>query len=338
MRMYIPRPVKEAFYQSNGEQIEEQEIKIENGPNIKIKKQDFEKHEKTKELTESAISVLKKAINIPDLDIDTKSKQRKLIMIGGTSKMTFLQIKIQQEFKDWNVISRYQNDDSDSSSDHQLMVVQGAAFIGASTTFYSRHSDPYICDNPDIAEITEAIPLALGVAVCNRSYVDDPDCKERRMRVFVNKNSGYPISVTGGFCQHNPEDTVTSLRLYEGDSTNPKENYFLGQLEVKNLPTRDIPQCDTHTYMVEFSIDDSGIATIKASINEKYNVETDDFVKEIAVATNRASLSEDEIKIQRDQVIKWIYDTELREFVTKLPLEHVTKKTKHASSMEKTEL
>ena len=241
-------------------------------------------------------------------------------MVGGTSKMKFLQEKLKKEFPKLNVVTQYEN----NNFDHQLMVVQGAAFLGASKMYYSRHSYLYNCQQPDIAEITDAIPLALGFKVCNKTYDKDPTCNDVRMSVIMEKNTPYPNVISKTYCQHTPDSTRGVFDLYEGDSLNPHDNYFLGQLSITDVPKRDPNICDTE--IIELSIDKAGIATIIARINPKYETHTNVVVKKIAVATNDGLLTQEEVVIQRNQVRNFIPDSKLREIVKELLLNRESSK------------
>ena len=229
--------------------------------------------------------------------------------------MKFLQEKLKKEFPKLNVVTEYDN----NNFDHQLMVVEGAAFLGASKMYYSRHSYLYDCQQPDIAEIliTDAIPLALGFKVCKTTYDKDPTCKDVTMSVIMKKNTPYPNVASKTYCRHDPDATTGKFDLYEGDSLDPHDNYFLGRLRTTDVPKRDPNVCDTE--IVEFSIDKAGIATITARINPKYKTHRNVVGKEeIAVATNDGLLTQEQVVIQRNQVINFIPNSELREILKEL--------------------
>ncbi len=59
------------------------------------------------------------------------------------------------------------------------------------------------------------------------------------------KNSRYPLQVNKSYCQHNPNDKIVSMDLFEGDSENVENNHFLSQLTIMNiLPRTDLTKCN----------------------------------------------------------------------------------------------
>ena len=256
------------------------------------------------------MKVVDKAMDIKDINIDGPTT---ILMIGGTSKMPIIKDALEEKFATNEDIRLVYPD-----FDPQLMVVQGAAFIGSSIAYYERHSNNYICPHSDIVSISNALPLALGFKICKG--FDDKICDS--IDVIVKKNENFPVNATETYCQHGETQTRATLTLLEGDSDSAKQNYILGTLDVKNIPPRGKYKCDT--IQVFFSIDQDGIATVTAKINPKYLDDKTKKEKEtvfetnIAVATKDGLLTQSQVEKQRKEVLQWIGDEETKVYITVL--------------------
>ena len=160
----------------------------------------------------------------------------------------------------------------------------------------SSNADILMHQIPEIS-IDDVLPMALGFDVCvlDSSTEDGHRCGV--MDVLIEKNSKYPVRGSGVYCQKTAHATSASLMLYEGDHHEVQRNFFLTQLQISEIPPRQVNQCDSIS--VELAVDRNGIAKITAEAN---NVE---FTKELPVQSNDGHLSSEEIEVLHREVASW---------------------------------
>jgi len=272
---------------------------------IIIRREEFEKHPRTKELIDSAIQTAKNAINTDKIKA---SNIRMILMIGGTTKIPIIQERLRQEFGigSDNINSNRQLKLVFPSDDPQLQVVKGSAIIGSSLSFEGdmRENDAF-----KQIVLEDVIPLSLGFSICITTDGDDNDKSNKPecgiMDVIINKNSHYPTREHTVYCQKDPKSSIAKLDLYEGEDKFVKNNYLLSHLSISNIPKRDPTVCDS--IIVEFIIDKNGIAIIEAIVNDKNktNTQRKKFKNTLSVVSNDGNLSKQDIKTLKATMIPW---------------------------------
>merc|ERR1712087_727757 len=121
-----------------------------------------------------------------------------------------------------------------------------------------------------ILTVDDVLPMALGFEVCVMSehgHGDSDGMKCGMMDALITKNSKYPTSGSGVYCQKRPTSTTAALALYEGDHEETERCFFLTKLEISDVPLRAFDECKNIN--VTLAVDANGIASIEATTNER---------------------------------------------------------------------
>ena len=279
-------------------------------------------------------------------------------MIGGTSKIPFVQRKLREAFNRDDLIIAFPKDDP------QLMVVKGSAIIGGSLAYdplpgtipspsssstkkpsqrkrkikikaeiedidnddeyeeeeeYSEEERKEKFDATSRIVVEDVIPLSLGFSICTRDYDGSLECGI--MDPIVRKNSQYPTQASEIYCQRDPNSSVATLSLYEGENRKTKDNYFLGFLNISQIPPRVEERCDS--ILVHFIIDKNGIATIEATINTNNSNSNNNngsihFNTSLPVATDDGMFSKSESIKMSKEMISWFDNKEIKTMLENL--------------------
>lgn len=121
--------------------------------------------------------------------------------------------------------------------------------------------------NPNIEKLQnitliDVTPLSLGIAVG----------KEDKMSVIIEKNSAIPVKKKKVYTTLYDNQKEVTIPVYQGENQFVKDNHFLGQFQLKNIPTAKagVPRFDTI-----FEIDANGILQVTAQLhgsNEVYKI------------------------------------------------------------------
>jgi heat shock 70kDa protein 1/2/6/8 len=127
--------------------------------------------------------------------------------------------------------------------------------------------------------LIDVTPLSLGIAVG----------KEDRMSVIIAKNSAIPIKKKKIYTTLYDNQKEVTIPVYQGENHLVKDNHFLGQFQLKNIPLAKagVPRFDT-----VFEIDANGILQVSAQlhgsqdiykivIEKQLNMKEDDIEKSI---------------------------------------------------------
>ena len=273
---------------------------------IIITRKEFEEHPRTKVLIDSAIQTAKEAINTERIKA---SNIRMILMIGGTTKIPIIQQRLKEEFAVGSMGRELKLVFPDD--DPQLMVVKGSAIIGASLVGTVDGKQENALKQIVLEDV---IPLSLGFGICvsktkgpghglEGDIGGGPQCGV--MDVIIEKNSHYPTRAQVTYCQKDPKSSVAKLDLYEGEGEMVDDNYLLSHLSISGIPPRDPSVCDS--IIVEFIIDENGIATIEAMVNDKSSPkeETQRFSNTLSVVSDDGHLSKGDIQALRNGMNRW---------------------------------
>ncbi|ETO34080.1 hypothetical protein RFI_03014 [Reticulomyxa filosa] len=272
---------------------------------VTVTRREFETHPRTLQLIDFAIETAKRAIRQM-----ASGNVRMMLMVGGTSQLPILQRRLREEFSNLS-----QEIKIELPQEPQLMVALGAAIV-AGTYEFGCESDPIVCDGTindlDDVIIRDVLPLSLGFSICDCSSKncdnDDKLWECDLMNVIVPKNTPYPFkSAPIFYCQKDRESSIVKLKLYEGDDRLATQNYFLGVLEVSDLPPRPSNVCNS--IQVQFVIDKNGIADINVTINDENQIAINQFRKQVSIETKDGSLTSEQIARQKREMKSWFPHT-----------------------------
>eukprot|EP01084_Bolivina_argentea_P064725 117995_1 len=271
-----------------------------------ITREEFENHKITKELLNSAMYTVRQAFEDERFH-DTKremSNIRAILMVGGSSKMPMIKERLKLEFIDRQ--NKMHNNNAIQiifpvDQDPQLMVVVGGAVIGAAMG-YKKNDDENLINEMIEINVTDVLPMNLGFEVCIIDYTQVNNQRCHVMDILIPKNSRYPTKGNGIYCQKEAKGSTATLNLYEGDNNDTRENVFLTNLEIFNVPERDGNVCKN--ILVELSVDSDGICKINAKTIDK-NGNSKQYTKLLPIKSNDGSLSDEKINKLRQQMLSW---------------------------------
>ena len=164
----------------------------------------------------------------------------KIILIGGSTLIPKIKQIIQQFFP----YSEIKN------TDPHFAVAMGASIQGAilSGLTYKK--------NINLLDVTN---LSLGI-----------ETKGEKMSVVIKRSSSFPCKGEEQYVTTKDNQTEADIKIYEGESDNIKDNWFLGNFIIQNLPKKPAGEA---SIKVRFDIDINSILTVTAFdlSNEKNN-------------------------------------------------------------------
>lgn len=136
--------------------------------------------------------------------------------------------------------------------------------------------------NPDLYEVrlTDVIPRALGIKT-----------KGNRMNILLARNRQVPCYNSENFKTTRDNQTRISIRVFEGESLDTRENHLIGRFEVEGLPKKPAGEAEI---MIKFDVDLNGILIVTAIILDK----------EKKVITNSIDLHGKQLPPDFDEMIK----------------------------------
>jgi heat shock protein 1/8 len=243
-----------------------------------------------------------KSANISVEEVD------EVILIGGSTRIPKIQELLQEEFpgKKLNneinpdeavaigsaiqgaMVAPYQNDkvkDDELNRSEQYQFTKdiinkeegnGDKGINKSQSFVSgtdsetvsdtgdKPIPTYVSENPAIQKLSnitliDVTPLSLGIAVG----------KEDKMSVIIAKNTSIPIKKKKVYTTLYDNQKEVTIPVYQGENPFVKDNHFLGQFQLKNIPPAKagVPRFDTI-----FEIDANGILQVTAQLHGSKDV------------------------------------------------------------------
>lgn len=171
---------------------------------------------------------------IDDLLKSQNVKIDDIVLVGGSTKNTYLRQLLQECYSDCN-ISLYLNPDE--------AVSLGAALNAKRLKF-----------GADDIEVFDVTSNALGVLA------------DGRVSAVIDKNQSIPCvqSITLATTSDNQE--VVEVAIYEGSSIYPQEDIYLGSLVIDGIPKKPKGRVGVHILL---SIDSNGLLTCEALVEGK---------------------------------------------------------------------
>jgi molecular chaperone DnaK len=158
------------------------------------------------------------------------SQLNKVILVGGSTKSSFVRNFIKKEFGD----KTYHDIDPD------LTVSYGAAKLADSISTKSQ----------DGALLIDVTPLSLGIEV-----------KGGIMNKIIPRNTTIPVSVAQDYITAEDNQESVIIKIYQGERPLAQNNEFLGEFELTGFEKR--PKGQT-IIVVKFEIDTSGLIIVSA--------------------------------------------------------------------------
>ncbi len=196
---------------------------------------------------------------IQSCDIDREDIDE-IILVGGMTRVPKIRENIQ----------RYFNKKPNTSINPDIVVAAGAAIQGY---MLANKSDPFSKD----FVLLDIVPLSLGVETIGGV-----------MNTIIPRNSVIPMTRSKKFTSDADYETSIEIKIYEGERTMTKNNYFVGKFLLEGLESapRGISKIN-----VEFHIDICGIINVTAQ-----DVDNKDNNNQITITGNKGRLSPEKIK------------------------------------------
>ena len=198
----------------------------------------------------------------------SKSQITDIVLVGGSTRIP----KIQQ------LISDYFNGKELSKSVNPDEAVSYGAAIMAAVLSGNKES------NLDSVVLVDVTPLSLGI--------ESRGCE---MAVVIPRNTKIPVTKTQTFTTHADNQPACTIRVFEGERAQTKDNNLLGTFELRDIPPmpKGTPQIE-----ITLSLDNNGILDVKAV--EKSSGKSNS----INIKNERGRLSEDQIKKMLEEAEK----------------------------------
>ena len=180
-----------------------------------------------KDLFERCIEILEKTINESGL---SKEKIDDIVLVGGSSRIPKIQEMIKEYLKKDHLKKNIQPDEA---------IAIGATIIG------QKYKKDELSNENDLV-IADVVPLSLGVKIENDL-----------MDILIKKNTRIPCKIKKQFETCSPYQEKVEICVYEGESKNVKNNFFLDkfQLIFKNIKEKNylpiVFEIDSNDYLLK---------------------------------------------------------------------------------------
>lgn len=193
-----------------------------------------------------------------------------IILVGGMTRVPQIKKSVENFFK---------------KKPNDTVNPDEAVAIGASIQGYiiGHHMDPF---SKNIT-LLDATTLSLGVEV-----------KGGIMDTIIPRDTLIPCSITKLYSNDTDDATSISIKIYEGERKMTKDNFFVGEFELKDLAPR---MRGFHKIEIKFTIDINGLITVSAKDLKGNNTSC------IHIEHNNNHLTSDEI----NKIIETAYKMEL---------------------------
>jgi len=197
-----------------------------------------------------------------------KSQITDIVLVGGSTRIP----KIQQ------LISDYFNGKELCKSVNPDEAISTGAAVMAAVLSGTKES------NLDSVVLVDVTPLSLGI--------ESRGCE---MAVVIPRNTKIPVTKTQTFTTHSDNQPACTIRVFEGERAQTKDNNLLGTFELRDIPPmpKGTPQIE-----ITLSLDNNGILDVKAV--EKSSGKTNS----INIKNERGRLSEEQIKKMLEEAEK----------------------------------
>lgn len=199
---------------------------------------------------------------INDCEVEL-SEIDEIVLVGGSSRIPYIEHMLSKYFNDCVKINNSVNPDE--------AVAYGASVQGAILT-KSDQSEK----TRDIV-LLDVIPLSLGV-----------ETSGGMMAKIIEKNSTVPTEKSQIFSTTEDDQSVVTIKIFEGERPFTEHNHLLGSFELTGLEPvpRGVPKIE-----VIFSIDENGILSVTA-VDKKTGLSND-----VVISNDTGRLSQEEINI-----------------------------------------
>jgi molecular chaperone DnaK (HSP70) len=228
-----------------------------------------------KDIFKKCLEPVNQVIN--DCEI-TLSEIDDIVLVGGSSRIPYIQEMLLEYFNNSVKINNSVNPDE--------AVAYGASVQGAILT-KSDQSEK----TRDIV-LLDVIPLSLGV-----------ETSGGMMAKIIEKNSTVPTEKSQVFSTTEDDQSVVTIKIFEGERPFTEHNHLLGSFELTGLELvpRGVPKIE-----VIFSIDENGILSVTA-VDKKTGMSNN-----VVISNDTGRLSQEEINIMIREAEKNISSDEAR--------------------------
>lgn len=211
-------------------------IKLENYQNLKDINISITR-DKFNELSSTLFAKFEKMLDkiIKDYkDINVKSEIKKIILVGGSTFIPKIREIICEKFPNIEIIKN-------TKDDALYAVSKGAAILGAKESNLNNIKDFYLID---------VVNLPLGV-----------ETEGGIMSPIIEKNHKINFDKSELYKTVKDEQTVANILIYEGENEKVKDNFYLGQFSIDNLPKKKAGEAKIK---IQFFYDKDSIVNVKA--------------------------------------------------------------------------
>ena len=189
-----------------------------------------------------------------------KEEIDEIILVGGGTRM----IQIRENIKLY-----FNGKIPNSSVNPDEVVAAGAAIQGY---IIENKTDPF----SESVVLLDVIPLSLGIETIGGVMTD-----------IIPLNSVIPVTKRKKFTTIADNETSILIKIFQGERTMTKDNFFIGEFELKNIEPqpRGIPQIE-----VCFSVDVNGIISVTAT-----DLKNDDNKSTLTISGNKGRLSSEKV-------------------------------------------
>ena len=166
-------------------------------------------------------------------DSGIKSKISKILLIGGTTFMPKVKEIISQKLPNIEI--------NQNEINTLYGVSKGAAYLGAKESGSNNSKKLYLFD---------VVNLPLGVEEVGG-----------KMHIFVEKNTKTEFKIEKKAQTVIANQTVANIKIYEGEKPMTKDNFFLGNFLINNLPEKKAGEAKIN---IIFEYDENSIVKVKA--------------------------------------------------------------------------
>ncbi|KAF7260752.1 hypothetical protein EG68_02101 [Paragonimus skrjabini miyazakii] len=229
-------------------------------------------------LFEKTIQIVDRAMQKSGLE---KGKVDEVLLVGGSTRIPKIQQLLSQYF-DGKELNKQLNPDE--------AVAMGAAIRAEMTkveenryrkTDYAKDSAVEEDDNDEEIVLLERLPLSLGLRT-----------KGGQMGVIIPRNTYVPTSATRTVGTAKDGQRTISIKVYQGEMPNVKDNLFLGEFTISGLPEHQAKRVNAD---VTFSVDENMVLTVTA-------VENTTGIKEKMTIEPKARLTDEQIEAMQKKL------------------------------------
>ncbi|KAF6769344.1 hypothetical protein AHF37_11811 [Paragonimus kellicotti] len=210
-----------------------------------------------------------------------KGKVDEVLLVGGSTRIPKIQQLLSQYF-DGKELNKQLNPDE--------AVAMGAAIRAEMTkveenryrrTDDAKGGDVEEDDNDEEIVLLERLPLSLGLRT-----------KGGQMGVIIPRNTYVPTSATRTVGTAKDGQRTISIKVYQGEMPNVKDNLFLGEFTISGLPEHQAKRVNAD---VTFSVDENMVLTVTA-------VENTTGIKEKMTIEPKARLTDEQIETMQKKL------------------------------------